>query len=196
MEINDSNSNEEIIVEREKQAKFINETVMNEQMINEYYKFYKRKIKKFDFISFLICGAILIIMAIYNLFTCNNDFLGVIFNVITNIILIAIGIIFWHTCLKNEKYDKQMMIHIYDEDISKIKTRYYFNEDTLIIINKYGETERLYDCLESVYETKEYYYICVSKNNTYILKKDSFIKGEERDFNVFIRQELGKGYKK
>ena len=46
----------------EEEAEFINETQLNEKMINQFYKFYKRKIKRTDFYTLLFCGIVLIIV--------------------------------------------------------------------------------------------------------------------------------------
>lgn len=188
--------NERIVKELEREASFINSTQMNEKMINQFYKFYKRKIKRKDFYSLLVCGLVLIFIGINFLLEGNNHFFGLIGNIIINVFLIALGIYLWVYALKYQKYDKKESKKIYNDDISKYITNYYFNKEKLLIKNKLGVTERKYELLEAVYETKEYYYILLSETKGFIIKKDSFVKGTEEDFNKFIKEKMGKLYKK
>ena len=136
---------ENIKKQREKEAKFVNTTVMSEEIINKFYKFYARRVNIFDFYSFLICGVLLIIIAIHFLINGSEYFLGIVGNIITSIILIGIGICFWMSAFKTQKYDKKSMVKIYAEDISNLSNDYYFDNKKVVIVNKYGETERVYD---------------------------------------------------
>lgn len=187
---------ETIKKQRIKEAKFVNITEINEDIINKFYKFYKYHVKRFDFYSFLICGVILILIGIRLLINEDTYFLGVIFNIMVSIVLILIGIYFWISAFKAQKYDKKNMIRIYAEDISKITNDYFFDNDKVIIVNKFGETERVYEYLDAIYESKEFYYIFTTSKNAYIMKKDSFKKGKEEEFNIFIKEKMGKNYKK
>ncbi len=187
---------ENIKKQREKEARFVNTTVMSEEIINKFYKFYARRVNRFDFYSFLICGLLLIIIAINFLIHGNEYFLGIVGNIITSIILIGIGICFWMSAFKTQKYDKKSMVKIYSEDISNLLNDYYFDNSKVVIVNKYGETERVYDYLEAIYEAKDYYYIFTTKKNCHIMRKDSFKKGREEDFHKFIKERMGKNYKK
>jgi len=135
-------------------------------------------------------------LAIYNLIKGSDNIFGIIITIITNVFLILIGIGFEISAFRIQKYDKKAMERVYDEDISKITNEYYFQNDKVVIVNKYGETERVYEYLDSIYEDKECYYIFTNKKNSYILKKDSFISGKENDFNLFIREKMGRNYKK
>lgn len=187
---------EQVTRAREKEALFINHTELDEVSINKFYKFYKFKVKRFDFYSFLVCGLILIIIAICYLLKWDNYFLGLFWNILINLVFIALGICFWVSAFKSQKYDRKTMRKIYDEDVCDLENTYYFNENGLIIVNKYGETERVYNYLESVYESKEFYYIFTAKKNAHIMNKNGFVKGSESDFNSFIQNKLGKIYKK
>ena len=189
-------NNEQVTRAREKEAIFINRTNLDEASINKFYKFYKFRIKRFDFYSFLVCGLIMIIIAICYLLKWDNYFLGLFWNILINIIFIILGISFWVSAFKSQKYDRKAMKKIYDEDVCDLKNIYYFNENGIIIVNKYGETERVYSYLESIYEAKDFYYIFTAKKNAHIVKKDSFVKGTENDFNTFIKKKLGKNFKK
>ena len=181
---------------REENAIFVNETQLNEKMINQCYKFYSRRIKKFDFYSLLFCGAVVIITGINFLLKGREYFFGLIFNIIFNSLLILLGIYLWSYALKYKKFDREESLRIYNEDVSTYINYYYFNKDTIKIHNKEGTTERRYEDLESIYETKKYYYILISRNNGYIMDKNSFKKGTEEEFNQFIRIKLNRNYKK
>lgn len=187
---------EEIEKEREQEAIYINKTEITEKMINEFYKFYNKKINRLDFYSFLVCGIVLLVIAIFYLTRLNDYFLGIIWNIIINSILILVGIGFFISALKNQKYNKDKMSNIYDEDMSKMSNTYYFNDKKIIIINKFGETKRMYDYLTAIYEAKNYYYLFTNTKNAYIIRKDSFIKGSQYKFREFIKEKLGKAYKK
>lgn len=189
-------SSENVKKQMEKEALFVNTTEINEDIINKFYRFYKMKIKRFDFYSFLICGIIFIIVGIMNIFKGNEFLFSTIVNIIINLILIAIGITFWVSAFQTQKYDKKSMMKIYSEDISKLINYYYFYDDKVIIINKYGETERVFEYLENIYESKYYYYIFINRKKVHIMRKDSFTKGEEEEFHDFIKEKMKKHYKK
>ena len=195
-EVNNKITKDNIKRQREKESKFINTTTTNENIINQFYKFYKRKVKRFDFYSFIICGIALVVIAINMLLQDNDSLIEFLINIIISVILIGIGICFWIAASKNQKYDKKDMLRIYAEDISKISNDYFFDDDKVIIVNKFGETERSYDYLESIYEAKDYYYIFTTRKSAYIMNKNKFIKGTEREFNKFIKEKMGKNYKK
>ena len=80
--------------------------------------------------------------------------------------------------------------------MSVIKSKYYFTEDEIIIANKFGETIKLYEHLTGIYEAKTCYYLFTSRKNGYIIKKDSFTKGIEYKFRLFMKEKLGKSYKR
>ena len=88
------------------------------------------------------------------------------------------------------------MVKIYAEDVSNLENDYFFDDEKVIIVNKYGETERVYGYLEAIYEEKDYYYIFTTKKNCHIMRKDSFQKGNEEEFHEFIKEKMGKNYKK
>lgn len=187
---------ERIIKSLEKESTFINSTQMNEEMINQFYKFYNRKIYRKDLYTMLICGLVLIIIGINYLLEGEEYFFGLVCNIIINVFIIGLGIYLWVYALKYQKYDKKESKKIYNDDISTYVSNYYFNEDRVLIKNKLGTTERPYSALEAVYEAKEYYYILLTERSGYIIKKDSFVKGKEEDFHKFIKEKMKKSYKK
>ena len=187
---------ERLVKELEEESAFINSTQLNEKMINDFYKFHKRKIRRADFYSLLLCGLVLILIGINFLLDGSDYFFGLICNIIINTFLIILGIYLWVYAFKYQKYDKKESKKIYDDDISTYVNNYYFNDEMVIIKNKIGTTERTYECLEAVYETKDLYYILISRNSGYVMKKDSFTKGEENEFHNFIKEKMGKYYKK
>ena len=189
-------SEERIEKALKEESTYINETQLNEKMVNEFYKFHRRKIRRSDFISLLFCGLVLFIISINYLLEGSDYFFGLVCNIIFNALLISLGIYLWAYAFKYQKYDRKESKKIYDDDISKYMNYYYFNDERVIIKNKIGTTERTYDCLEAIYEAKEYYYILITKNSGYVMKKDSFKKGEEEDFHKFIKEKMGKNYKK
>lgn len=189
-------SEDRIEKELKEESIFINETQLNEKMINDFYKFHRRKIRRSDFISLLFCGFVLIIVGIKYLLEGSNYFFGIICNIVFNALLISLGIYLWIYALKYQKYDRKESKKIYDDDISTYMNYYYFDDERVVIKNKIGTTERTYDCLEAIYESKGFYYILITKYSGYVMKKDSFKKGEEEDFHKFIKEKMGKNYKK
>lgn len=189
-------SEERIEKALKEESTFINETQLNEKMINDFYKFHKRQIRRSDFISLLFCGLVLIVIGVNYLLEGSDYFFGLICNIVINALLISLGIYLWAYALKYQKYDRKESKKIYDDDISTYINYYYFNDERAIIKNKVGTTERTYECLEAIYETKEFYYILITKNSGYVMKKDSFKKGAEEDFHKFIKEKMGKNYKK
>ena len=81
-----------IIKEIENDALFINKTQQSEKIINSFYKFHKRKIKRADFYTLLFCGAILIGTGINYLLKGDDYFFGLLCNIVINVSLILLGI--------------------------------------------------------------------------------------------------------
>ena len=185
-----------LIKEREKGSIYINETQLSEKIINQFYKFYKRKIKRADFYSLLFCGGVLIGVGINYLIKGNDNLFGVVFNSAFNIFLILLGLYLFYYAFSYQKYNKKESLRIYDEDISTYINYYYFNSERVFISNKLGTTERTYDCLEGIYETKKYYYLLISRSSGYIIDKKGFKKGTEEGFHEFIKNKMKKNYKK
>ena len=181
---------------REKESIFVNQTENSEKIVNKFYKFYKYRVKRADFYSFLICGILLVIIGFNFLFKLDIFFGGLIANVIVSLLLVALGVCFIITAFKPQKYDKKRAQKVYDEDISNIVNDYYFDDERVTVINKYGETNRVYQYLEAIYEAKDYYYIFTSKTSVHIMRKDSFKKGTEKEFHKFIKEKMGRHYKK
>ena len=185
-----------IIKDIEENAMYVNKTQLNEKIINDFYKFYKRRIKRADFYSLIFCGIILIIIGVNFILQGSDYFFGIICNIIINVSAICLGIYLCVYSFKYQKFDKKESKKIYNDDISTYINEYYFNNENVIIINKEGKTEKKYNQLDSVYEAKNFYYILLTKNSGFAMSKDSFVKGKEADFHEFIKQKMGKNYKK
>lgn len=185
-----------IIKDIEENALYINKTQLNEKIINDFYKFYKRKIKRADFYSLIFCGIILVIIGINFLLQGEDYFFGIICNIIINACIIGLGIYLCVYSLKYQKFDKKESKKIYNDDISTYINQYYFSNENVVIINKEGKTEKKYNGLDSIYEAKNFYYILLTKNSGFAMSKDSFVKGTESDFHNFIKEKMGKNYKK
>lgn len=187
---------EDIEKQRENNSMFINITALDENMINTFYKFYNHRVKRFDFYSFIICGILFIVIAINSLIKGSDYFLGIIWNIIINIIFIGIGLGFLSLAFKSQKYDKKSIVKIYAEDISNVVNNFFFDDEKMLVINRLGETQRVYEYLDSVYEAKNYYYFFTTKKNAFIMQKNAFTKGTEKEFHKFIKQKMGRNYKK
>lgn len=185
-----------IIKEIEENSIYINETQLNEKIINNFYKYYKRKIKRSDFITLLLCGLILIGVGINYLLEGNDYFFGIVCNIVINVFLIALGIYLCVYDFKYQKYDKKESKKIYNEDISKFKNYYYFENNRLTIVNNAGKTNKLYKEIYFIYEAKHFYYILLTPENGLVMSKDAFTKGKEEDFHKFIKEKMGKSFKK
>lgn len=177
-------------------ALYVNQTNVTEDMINQFYKFYNHRIKRFDFYTYLLCGFVSIAVALLYIMKLDDYFLGIGWNIIINTCLIIIGINFFVFALKNKKFDKKRAEDIWNQNMSVIYYQYYFKDNELIIIDNIGETTKTYECIGKVYEAKKYYYIFTSSENAYILEKDRFVKGTNNRFSKFIRGKIGRNYKK
>ncbi len=185
-----------IIKEIENDALFINKTQQSEKIINSFYKFHKRKIKRSDFYTLLFCGAILIGTGINYLLKGDDYFFGLLCNIVINVSLILLGIYLLIYSFKYQKYDKKESKKIYKTDISTFLNSYYFNDERVIIKNEEGTTERRYEDLENIYEARKFYCIMLSKNSGFVMSKDSFTKGNEVEFNKFIKKKMGRKFKR
>lgn len=184
---------EEIAKERAKKALYVNKTTVSEEMINKFYKFYKYRVKRLDFYSFLISGILLLIVSIIRFFNVDEPLIGIVINCVINIVLIIIGGIFIFTALKPQKCN----ITVTDsENMATMNNEYYFEDENVIIVNKDSQTTKTYKELSAVYESDGYYYLFTNRRNAYIIKKDCFTKGIEYKFRLFIIDKMGRLYKK
>ena len=69
-------SEERLINALNEESLFINATHLNEKMVNDFYKFYRRKVKRADFWSLLLCGFVLVAIGINFLLEGEDYFFG------------------------------------------------------------------------------------------------------------------------
>ncbi len=177
-------------------AIFINETQQSEKLINGFYKFYKRKVKRWDYYSLLFCSIVLILMGINFLIEGNDYFFGLVCNIIINSLLILLGLYLLIYDLNYQKYDLKESQEIYNDDISKFINYYYFGDKEMVLINKEGMTSKRYYEIEAIYEARKFYYIFLSPTSGVVMAKDSFTRGRELEFHDFIKRKMEKKYKK
>lgn len=181
---------------KKEEIKYENISKLSEESVNKFYKYYKFKVNRLEFLSSILCSVVLILLAVYYLMRWDRYFLGLIANILINVPMILLAIYFVINAFQVQKYDKKKMNKIYGEDITKLSDEYIFYEDKIVITNKYGETDRPYNYLWGIYESKDYYYIFSKKDVANIMRKDSFIKGEEKDFHNFIKKKVKRFHKR
>ena len=73
--------------------------------------------------------------------------------------------------------------------------KYAFYKNFFTIESTQGNTQFLYFKLYKIVETKEYFYIYVTREFAYIVSKDGFIKGNKEEFSKFMKKKVFTKYK-
>lgn len=73
---------------------------------------------------------------------------------------------------------------------------YYFRDEDFRITELQSPTLYPYFQIMEMYETKDYFYIYLNREQHYYVKKDSFKLGNSEDFSAFMKERLGNRYKK
>ena len=72
---------------------------------------------------------------------------------------------------------------------------YKFYKSYFNVENPEGKAQIFYFKLYRVIETKDMYYIYISRDNAFILSKDSFTKGDKLEFAKFIKSKVRMKYR-
>ena len=82
------------------------------------------------------------------------------------------------------------------KEFEKNSNEYEFYEENFFVINKKGKTEAKYEDLIRVEETKEFFYLYVTKVLAYIIKKSGIQEGSSEELSLILKNAVKEKYKR
>ena len=103
-------------------------------------------------------------------------------------IIVGLGIYLWYKIIRpNQLVNKTRN----SQELSgNFVNNYEFYKNYFKVENSEGKAQALYLKLYRVVETKEYFYIYISRQYAYIISKSGFTKGDKDEFSKFIRKKV------
>ncbi len=158
------------------ELKFKNVTKFNDKMYDEFLRFHtKKNLLKYIF-SILIIVIALSYVIIYNIKISNIKSIFLIF--IFMIFIVLYKIISPKIKIKQEKESKKIK--------EEYEFEFWFYEDYFLIKRLEKQEKFLYRHIYRAYETNNFFYLYINKDNAFILNKKGFLKGSIEDFKDFI----------
>lgn len=165
---------------------FENKTTYNKDTYLMFLKFHA-KTYNLTYILYTVFWIALLLLCIYLSFSNNSRIQGVI---LTIALLVFIFYRFYHPKMlvkKDLESDK-----ISDNNIND----FTFFSKNFTIQNKNGSFYYRYFMLRKVFETEDFFYLYVTKENAFILDKSTFSLGTTEEFSKFIKDKCKLKYKK
>lgn len=150
--------------------------------IKLYKEFQKLLYKKVKILSYII-SFLLVVLGIILIFFNYFGYIYVVFGVTLPV--------FMHVFIKlmeNENIKRDVLLQY------GASQTFYFEEDRVRLnqVSKLGtfEDEYFYDELVSVYKTKKYYFIFVTRTRAFIVEKEEFVVGNEKELDELLKLNL------
>ncbi len=155
---------------------------------NDYIKFLEFHNKKYNiyYIAYTVFWSFLFLLCVFLSFGSSARLQGVVITIIL-ICFIVYRIAKPKMILDNElKSDK-----LSDNNVNTFK----FYEKEFEVYNKNGKFSYKYFILRKIYETEDFFYLYVSKENAFLVSKNTFSFGTSKDFTSFIKDKCKSRYK-
>lgn len=108
-------------------------------------------------------------------------------------LLVGLGTYLWYKVIRSnrlvEKTKKSKKV------AGKFVNNYEFYKNYFKVENIDGKAQVLYFKLYRVVETREYFYIYISRQYAFIVSKAGFTKGNQEEFSKFIKKKVFTKYK-
>ncbi|MCI8518797.1 MAG: YcxB family protein [Clostridia bacterium] len=164
---------------------FINKTTNTQDAYMKFLKFHSKTFS-FSYILYTVFWSFLFTLCIFLAFRGNARIQGVLLTIA------LIGFIAY-------RFFKPRMIMDNELKSEKVSTKsvntYTFYERSFQIKNKNGTFNYKYFMINKVFETSEYFYLYVSKENAFLVSKNTFSLGTPTDFSSFMRRKFKLKYK-
>lgn len=164
---------------------FENKTKYSEKLYNIFLQEYKKEYA-FSDNAFMIFNFVFFGICMILAFKENEIILGVA-------ILIGLLIYFWFKLIRpatrEKKTRKSPMLKGNFTNTYKFYNKYFEVE------NPQGKATTYYIKIYKIVETKEYYYIYISREYAFIVSKIGFTKGNALEFTEFMKKKLFTKYK-
>lgn len=165
---------------------FENKTLYSEETYVTFLKFHGKK-NNLPYMAYTIFWTLLLSLCTYLAFASRNRIQGVI------VTFILVGFVIYRI------YRPKLIVEreINSEKISDNNTnRFVFYDKYFEIMNNNGSYDYRYRMLRKVYETSDFFYLYITKENAFLISKKGFSLGTAEDFSKFIKDKCGFKYNK
>ncbi len=165
---------------------FENKTTYTHDTYITFLKFHAKKYN-FSYMTYTVFWALLFLLCIYLAFSVNNRIQGVI------VTLVLIGFLFYRIYKPKFTVKKE----IKSDKISTNNTNTFsFFDKNFVVTNNNGSFDYKYFMLHKIFETKDFFYLYVTKENAFLLSKNSFTLGTAEEFSEFLKKKCKFKFKK
>lgn len=164
---------------------FENKTTYTEDTYIEFLKFHS-KTYNFSYMAYTVFWSCIFILCIYLSFGTGNRLQGVI------ITIILICFVFYRTYRPKIIVDKELNSDKIADNNTNIFS--FFDKD-FEVQNNNGSFKFKYFALHRVFETSDFFYLYVNKENAFLVSKKAFSLGTQEDFSKFIKNKCRLKYK-
>ncbi len=165
---------------------FENKTTYTQETYVEFLKFHNKtyNLSYMLYTAFWVC---LLLLSIYLSFAGNMRIQGVLLT------LVLIGFVFYRIYRPKMIVNREMK----SEKVSDNNTNTFnFYDKNLVVKNNNGSFTYKYLLLRKVFETKTFFYLYVTKEDAFLVAKDSFTVGSSEEFSTFIKKKCSLKYRK
>ncbi len=164
---------------------FENKTKYSTDDYIEFLKFHNRKFN-FYYMAYTAFWVFLLLFCIIICFRSGSRIQGVL------ITIILVSFVCYRTIKPKMIVDNEIKSDKYGEDSTNT---FSFYEKDFEVKNKKGRFKYRYSIFRKIYETNNFFYLYVSKENAFLVSKNTFSLGSTEDFAKFIKQKCKFKYK-
>jgi len=165
---------------------FENKTTYTEEIYMEFLAFHRKKYM-LSYILYTVFWGLLLLLCIYLSFGSNNRLQGII---------LTIGFLaFLSYRIYRPKYifNSQLKSHKVPDNNTNL---FNFFDKYLEVQNNNGSFKFRYFMFHKIFETNNFFYLYVDKENAFLVKKDTFSLGTPENFSKFIRSKCRLKFRK
>lgn len=165
---------------------FVNKTTYSQETYIDFLKFHNKKFN-LSYIMYTMFWSFMFLLCIILSFSSNMRLQGVLITIILVIFIIY-------------RFARPKMIVEKEMSSEKISTNntntFTFYNNIISISNKNGKFSYKYFMFRKIFETSDFFYLYVSKENAFLINKNSFSLGNAEDFAIFLKRKCPLKYKK
>lgn len=164
---------------------FENKTTYTTDVYIKFLEFHNKKYN-FSYIAYTVFWSFIFFLCIILSFGSNSRIQGVTITIIL-VCFITYRIIKPKMIVNNELNS--------DKFTENNTNTFYFYDKNLEVSNKNGKFSYKYSMFRKVFETSDFFYLYVSKENAFLVSKLAFSLGTAKDFSSFIKSKCTLKYK-
>lgn len=165
---------------------FKNRTTYTQDIYIEFLKFHN-KTYNFSYMSYTIAWSAFLLLCIYLAFDSELRLQGVLLTIV--LICFIVYRLYRPKMVVNKEIKS-------DKIIDNNTNTFTFYDKNFEVENNNGRFIYRYIMLRRVFETEDYFYLYVTKENAFLISKKSFSLGSAEEFSKFIKNKCALRYKK